>query len=331
VANILEIENLHTSFFTSKGAIPAVSGINFTVPAGRTVAIVGESGSGKSVTAQSIMRLIAPPGKIVNGRILYHGEDLLKKSEKQMRDIRGNRISMIFQEPMSSLNPVFTCGEQVMEVIRLHRQSSRKEAGQLALELFRLVGIPSPEHRLHEYPDQLSGGMRQRVMIAIALACRPEILIADEPTTALDVTIQAQILDLMKSLQKQLGMAIILITHDLGVVSETADQVIVMYGGKAVEQGDVRDIFYRPKHPYTQGLLYSIPRMEGKGKAANEKLYSIKGSVPSPLNLPKGCAFWPRCPKAIEVCKVTPPSLTDIEGDHKVSCWLYGEENEVTT
>ncbi|MHB1652607.1 MAG: ABC transporter ATP-binding protein [Desulfitobacteriaceae bacterium] len=324
--NVLEVQDLHTYFFTERGTVPAVNGIDFAVPSGRTVAIVGESGSGKSVAVQSVLRLITSPGKIVQGRVLFNSEDLLKKSEKELRRIRGNQISMIFQEPMSSLNPVFTCGEQVIEVLRLHQKCSRKEARRKAQELFELVGIPAPGLRLNEYPDQLSGGMRQRVMIAIALACRPQILIADEPTTALDVTIQAQILELMKSLQSQLGMAIILITHDMGVVAETADLVIVMYGGKVVENGTLHDIFERPHHPYTQGLLFSIPRLQSKGKLANERLYSIEGTVPDPNNLPEGCSFWPRCSEATDNCKKKPPRLSEVRPGHQVSCWLYEKE-----
>lgn len=325
--NILEIEDLHTYFYTEKGIVQSIKGINFSVPKGKTVAIVGESGSGKSVTAQSIMRLIAAPGKIVKGKVLFEGENLVQKNNREMRKIRGNKISMIFQEPMSSLNPVHTCGQQVIEVLRIHQKLSTKEARNQAIELFKMVGIPSPEQRIDEYPHQLSGGMRQRIMIAIALACKPQVLIADEPTTALDVTIQAQILELMKSLQKKLGMAILLITHDLGVVAETADDVIVMYGGTVVEKGPVEKIFENPCHPYTKGLLLSIPRLEGKGKVGKERLYAIEGSVPNPLHLLAGCSFWPRCSYATDKCKTTAPNLFKIDSEREVSCWLVEEDH----
>lgn len=325
---LLKVRNLHTSFYTAKGKIPAVSGVDLTLEAGKTLAIVGESGSGKSVAVQSIMRLVAPPGKIEHGHIRFRNEDLLAKPEKEMRRIRGNRISMIFQEPMTSLNPVFTCSEQIVETIRLHESCSRKQARERALELFRLVGIPAPEQRLDQYPDQLSGGMRQRVMIAMALACKPEILIADEPTTALDVTIQAQILELLKSLQRQFGMAVLLITHDMGVVAEMADHVVVMYAGKIVESGPTNEIFNRPKHPYTQGLLQSIPRLETEGKASGRRLNVIEGMVPDLLRLPQGCSFAPRCIHAKAECRTEAPSMVAVGDGHETSCLLYGEKGE---
>ncbi|MBA2936927.1 ABC transporter ATP-binding protein [Paenibacillus sp. CGMCC 1.16610] len=320
---VLEVSNLQTHFFTNEGVSRAVDGIDFTLHKGETLGLVGESGCGKSITSLSILRLIAsPPGRILNGEILFKGQDLLKKTDKEMGAIRGNEISMIFQEPMTSLNPVYTVGEQIAEVFRHHQKMSRKEAWEKAVDMLRLVGIPSPEKRAKQEPYELSGGMRQRVMIAMAMACNPEILIADEPTTALDVTIQAQILDLMKLLQKQLGMSIIMITHDLGVVSETCDRVAVMYAGKIVEYTDASELFANPKHPYTIGLLNSLPRADQD----QEELQAIKGSVPSPYNMPEGCRFAPRCPHARELCQTTMPELIDVGNDSQVRCWMYTPE-----
>ena len=318
---LLSIKNLKTYFFTDAGTVKAVDDVSLSVPHGRTVAVVGESGSGKSVMASSIMQLIPqPPGKIVSGEILFNSEDLLKKSEGEMRSIRGDRISMIFQEPMTSLNPVFKIGEQITEAIVLHQKVSEKEAVTRATELLRLVGIPKPQERMQDYPHQLSGGMRQRVMIAMALACNPELLIADEPTTALDVTIQAQILDLMQRLQDELNMAILLITHDLGVVAEMADDVVVMYAGQVVEYSDVNTVFGYPLHPYTQGLMKSIPRVDIK----QDKLYVIEGIVPNPTCFSEGCRFAPRCPQATEACTKAMPVLQKITGKHLVRCILAG-------
>ena len=317
---LLEVEDLHTHFFTDEGVVRAVDGVSFNVRAGETLAVVGESGSGKSVTSLSILRLIpSPPGRIVSGSIRFRGRDLLKLSGEEMRRIRGREISMIFQEPMTSLNPVYTCGEQVMEALILHERLHKREARLRTIDLLRMVGIPSPEQRVDEYPHQMSGGMRQRVMIAMALACKPSILIADEPTTALDVTIQAQILDLLKRLQQQLGMAVILITHDLGVVAETADRVVVMYGGQVVESCDVRSAFRRTLHPYTAGLLRSLPRL-----GSREPLRVIPGTVPNPAAFPAGCRFEPRCPVAIPRCAEAPP-LDAADAAHVVRCWRAGE------
>jgi len=318
---LLEVQNLRTRFTTEDGSFYAVDDISFEVKPGKTLGIVGESGCGKSVTSLSVMRLILNPGKIESGQIRFEGRDLMGLSESQMRDIRGNEIAMIFQEPMTSLNPVFTCGNQIEEVIQIHKPDlSSAQAKDLAIEMLRKVGIPSPEKRYSEYPHQLSGGMRQRVMIAMAMSCTPKLLIADEPTTALDVTIQAQILDLMRSLQKDSGSGMILITHDLGVVAEMCTDVVVMYAGKIVEQGSVEDIFYRPRHPYTQGLLRSIPHFESGKKLA--QLQTIPGMVPSPLNLPKGCRFKDRCTQAKDSCASAQPELTSINGEHKVACYF---------
>ncbi|MDF2626173.1 MAG: oligopeptide transporter ATP-binding protein [Symbiobacteriaceae bacterium] len=319
---LVDIRNLKTYFYTEDGVVPAVDGVDLYVKRGETLGVVGESGCGKSVTSLSVMRLIAsPPGKIVDGEILFEGEDLVKKSEAEMRKIRGNDISMIFQEPMTSLNPVYTIGDQIGEAIVLHQGLSKKEALEKAIEMLRLVGIPLPERRVHEYPHQLSGGMRQRVMIAMALSCNPKLLIADEPTTALDVTIQAQILELMKKLKKELGMAIMLITHDLGVVAEMCERVVVMYGGKVVEEGDAVSIFKSPLHPYTEGLLNSIPRMDEDV----DRLHVIEGVVPNPLHLPEGCRFHPRCPYAIEKCKNTQPPLEQVAPGRYVACFLSAD------
>ena len=299
---LLEVKNLKTRFKTEDGEFYAVDDISFKVEAGKTLGIVGESGCGKSVTSLSIMRLIQNPGHIEAGQVLLDGKDILKISDKEMRKIRGQEMAMIFQEPMTSLNPVFTCGDQIMEVIQIHNKDiSSQEAAERALEMLKKVGIPSPERRFHEYPHQLSGGMRQRVMIAMSMSCNPRLLIADEPTTALDVTIQAQILDLMRKLQSEFKTGMILITHDLGVVAEMCDDVMVMYAGKAVEQGSVQDIFYRPKHPYTRGLLDSIPHFESAERL--ERLRTIPGLVPSLLALPKGCRFYDRCSRRQPDCQ----------------------------
>lgn len=317
---LLEVKDLKTHFFLEDGVVPAVDGVSFHLNRGETLAVVGESGSGKSITATSIMRLIpSPPGRIVGGEILYNGEDLLKKSEKEMRDIRGNQISMIFQEPMTSLNPVFRVGHQISESLMVHQGLNKAEALAKSIEMLRLTGIPSPEKRVHDFPHQMSGGMRQRVMIAMALCCRPELLIADEPTTALDVTIQAQILELMIELKEQLGTAIIMITHDLAVVAEMADRAAVMYCGKLVEEAPVLDLFDKPLHPYTQGLLRSIPHIND----TQERLYMIEGMVPPLTNLPAGCAFAPRCPEAQPRCQVERPSLKQVAPGRRVSCWLH--------
>ena len=318
---LLRVEGLETHFFTDEGVVRAVDGVSFDVTPGETLAVVGESGSGKSVTALSILRLVAsPPGRIVSGRILFRGRNLLELAPSEMRAIRGREISMIFQEPMTSLNPVYTCGEQIMEAVILHERASRRAARLRAIEMMQLVGIPAPEQRLDAYPHQMSGGMRQRVMIAMALACRPSILIADEPTTALDVTIQAQILELLKRLQAELGMAVILITHDLGVVAETADRVVVMYAGQVVESCDVRAAFRRTLHPYTAGLLASLPQI-GRMR---ERLRVIPGTVPDPAHHPPGCRFHPRCPVAQDRCREVPPVLA-FDGGHSVRCWRAEE------
>ena len=317
---ILEVKDLRTSFYAQEGEVKAVNGISFSIEKGKTLGIVGESGSGKSITSLSILRLLeGTSGKIIGGEVLFKGENLLKKSKKEMMKIRGHHISMVFQEPMTSLNPTLTCGDQIAEAFINHRQYSKRKAWVQAIEMLRLVGIPSPERRAKQYPFELSGGMRQRVMIAIALSCDPELLIADEPTTALDVTIQAQILDLMKNLQKELGTSLIMITHDLGVVAETCDYVAVMYCGKIVEYTDVRSLFESPKHPYTIGLLKSIPNHE----VTKENLEIIPGTVPSPFKLPEGCAFAPRCPYAKDVCTNTFPELKDDNTDRLVRCFVY--------
>jgi oligopeptide/dipeptide ABC transporter ATP-binding protein len=324
---ILEVSGLRTSFFTDEAEVRAVDDLSFTIKKGRTLGIVGESGCGKSVASLSIMRLIpSPPGRIVGGKIIFKGQDLLTLPLSEMRQIRGNEISMIFQDPMTSLNPVFTVGNQVMETIRLHQRVPRSEARERAIDMFRLVGIPAPEKRMDDYPHQLSGGMRQRVMIAMALSCNPSVLIADEPTTALDVTIQAQILELLRELQEKVGMAIILITHDLGVVAEVADDVLVMYAGKAVEYGTVYDVFRTPRHPYTQGLLKSIPslnRSEGK-----RRLEAIPGIVPSLLELPKGCRFQDRCSYANDACRMTEPELREVSVGGQLCRCLRGASHE---
>jgi peptide/nickel transport system ATP-binding protein len=319
--DLLQVQNLKTSFFTPEGEVRAIDGVSFEIGEGKTLGLVGESGCGKSVTSLSIMRLIpSPPGKIVGGEIFYRGRDLLKLNNEEMRKIRGNEISMIFQEPMTSLNPVFTVGNQIGEAIKLHQGLGKRETRQKTIDMLRLVKIADPESRVDSYPHQLSGGMRQRVMIAMALSCNPSLLIADEPTTALDVTIQAQILELIKELQQKIGgMALLLITHDLGVVSEQADNVAIMYSGKIVERSSTRAIFNHPFHPYTVGLLNSLPGIAGLKK---KRLDAIPGMVPSPLNLPSGCRFRDRCPRAQDVCAQTEPPLEEKEPGHTVACYF---------
>lgn len=325
MSDLLKIENLKTQFTSEGSVLTAVDGLNFTIKERETVAVVGESGSGKSVTSLSIMRLIPnPPGKIAGGRILFHERDLLSLSEPQMREIRGNKISMIFQEPMTSLNPVHPIGAQIAEAIMLHQRLPKMEALAKAADLLQMIGIPSPRRRLHDYPHQLSGGMRQRVMIAMALSCRPDLLIADEPTTALDVTIQAQILDLIHRMREEFGMAMLLITHDLAVVAEMAQRVMVMYAGRLVEEAPVVELFYEPLHPYTVGLLKSIPRLSED----NDRLYMIPGSVPALNRLPQGCPFHPRCPEADLRCRSERPELKVLTGGRRVACWKReGEKN----
>jgi oligopeptide/dipeptide ABC transporter ATP-binding protein len=321
---VLEIENLQTHFFTAGGVVRAVDGVSYTVRSGETLGVVGESGCGKSVTALSILRLVAnPPGRIVGGTIRFSGTNLLDLTETEMEAIRGNDVSMIFQEPMTSLNPLMTVGRQISEAVALHQGLSRREAFEQAVEMLRRVHIPEPERRVHAYPHQLSGGMRQRVMIAMALSCGPKVLIADEPTTALDVTIQAQILDLMRELQDRLGTAIILITHDMGVVAENADRVVVMYAGRKVEEASARELFELPGHPYTQGLLGSIPNLEiaAHANSRRARLTEIKGMVPSLANLPKGCTFAPRCSFASDECRAAYPPLLQHRPGHWVACW----------
>ncbi|WP_159005762.1 ABC transporter ATP-binding protein [Bradyrhizobium sp. S69] len=322
---VLDVKNLHTVFFTNSGLFRAVDDVSFQVRRGETLAIVGESGCGKSVTALSIMRLVPdPPGRVVGGSVTLEGTDLLELDEAEMRKIRGNRISMIFQEPMTSLNPVMRIGDQITEAVRLHRPISAREAWKQAVDMLRLVRIPEPERRAQEYPHQMSGGMRQRAMIAMALACRPALLIADEPTTALDVTIQAQILALIVDLQTRLGTGLVLITHDLGVVAQTAQRVIVMYAGRKVEEATVEDLFRHPRHPYTRGLMASMPAVIGLDANNDARLTEIPGMVPSLTNLPTGCAFAPRCGLAVERCRAEYPPLQDFDG-HLAACWRAGE------
>ena len=320
---LLEVKNLQTYFYTEDGVVQAIDGVDFYIKPGETLGVVGESGCGKSVTSLSILRLIqTPPGKILEGsEIYFEGQNLLELTEKEMRQIRGNKISMIFQEPMTSLNPVFKIGFQISEVLILHQKMNKEQARQKSIDMLKIVGISRPEKVVDDYPHSLSGGMRQRVMIAMALACNPQLLIADEPTTALDVTIQAQILELMKKLKTDLNASVMLITHNLGVVAETCQRVIVMYAGRIVEEGDVYSIFEDPKHPYTQGLLKSIPNIELK----QEKLDSIPGMVPNPLNMPVGCRFEPRCEKALEICKTKVPDLTNLGVERNVRCFLYSQ------
>ena len=321
---LLEVNDLETEFKVKRGTVKAVNGVSFAVDKGEILAVVGESGSGKSVTSLSVMGLIRDPGRVAGGEILFNGENLLKKNTKEMQAVRGDKISMIFQEPMTSLNPVYRIKDQIMETILTHTTMSKKEALDRAIQMLDLVGIPAPEQRVNDYPHQMSGGMRQRVMIAMALACDPELLIADEPTTALDVTIQAQILDLINRLREKLGMAVLLITHDLGVVAETADKVVVMYCGRVVEQATVEQLFTKPLHPYTQGLLDSIPKMDED----RERLYMIKGIVPDPIHLPKGCSFADRCDKCMDKCREHMPKLAETENGRKVRCFLVSDEVE---
>jgi oligopeptide/dipeptide ABC transporter ATP-binding protein len=321
---ILEIDNLQTHFFTEAGVVRAVDGVSYTLRAGETLGVVGESGCGKSVTALSVLRLVAnPPGRIVGGAIRFDGADLLDLSEAEMEDIRGNEISMIFQEPMTSLNPLLTVGRQISEAVVLHQGLGPRDAMEKSVDMLRRVSIPEPERRAHAYPHQLSGGMRQRVMIAMALSCNPKVLIADEPTTALDVTIQAQILDLMRELQETLGTAIVLITHDMGVVAENADRVVVMYAGRKVEEASAKELFENPGHPYTRGLLGSLPKLDvaAHTDARRNRLNEIKGMVPSLHNLPAGCTFAPRCEFATDDCRAAYPPLTERRPGHFVACW----------
>ena len=321
--HLLSVKDLHTSFTTDHGEVQAVNGVSFNLDAGKVLGIVGESGSGKSVTAYSIMQILADNGRITSGEILYKGEDISRWSESRMQDFRGKCCSIIFQDPMTSLNPVFTIGSQIAEAVLLHTKSSKREAMEKALEMLKLVGINEPEKRLRQYPYELSGGMRQRVMIAMALACEPDILIADEPTTALDVTIQAQILELMQSLQKKLGMAIIMVTHDLGVIAEMCDEIVVMYGGRFCERGTADEIFYNPRHEYTRGLLRSIPNITNM----KERLVPISGTPINMLNMPKGCAFCARCDKAMKICLEQVPEERIINEYHRASCWINTRDN----
>ncbi len=320
--HLLSVQDLHTSFFTDSGEVQAVNGVSFNLDEGEILGIVGESGSGKSVTAYSVMRILADTGKIVDGRILYKGQDLAQFSEKDMQNFRGKCCSIIFQDPMTSLNPVFTIGSQMKEAVVLHTEKRGREADARVVELLELVGINEPTRRVKQYPFELSGGMRQRVMIAMALACEPDILIADEPTTALDVTIQAQILELMQSLQKKMGMAVILVTHDLGVIADMCDNIVVMYGGRICERGTAHEIFYNPKHEYTKGLLRSIPNINNMKK----KLVPISGTPINMLNMPKGCAFCARCDEAMKICLTEVPEEIWINDNHKAACWMNVRE-----
>lgn len=321
--NLLEIKDLSVAFRVEGKYVTAVDSVSLDVRKGEILGLVGESGSGKSVTCRSIMRLIPdPPGRIQKGKVIFKGKDILEMSKKEMYKVRGNKISMIFQEPMTSLNPVYTCGNQIIEAVLLHQKVNRQEARQRAIEMLNLVGIPMPEVRIDSYPHELSGGMRQRVMIAMALSCNPEILIADEPTTALDPTIQAQILDLIKQLQKKLSITVIFITHDLGVIAEICDRVAVMYAGSIVEQADVIEIFHNPKHPYTNELLKAIPKINEKC----DVLHNIKGVIPNIVDIPKGCGFHPRCAYCMEKCKMQKPPLFEPDKGHEVRCWLFEKE-----
>ena len=323
---ILQVKDLKTYFYTDAGTVKSVDGVSFDLHKGEILGIVGESGSGKSVSNLSIMNLIpSPPGKIENGEVLFHGEDLLKMSQKKLRSIRGNRISMIFQDPMSSLNPFLRISTQMIETIQLHQGLNKKDAKAKAIEMLKLAGIPAAEERIDCYPHQFSGGMRQRVMIAMGLSCKPEILIADEPTSALDVTIQAQIIDLMTDLTKQLGTAVIMITHSLGVVAGMCDTINVMYAGRVVEHGATKDLFASPKHPYTQGLIKSVPRLD---KENDGRLFSIPGQPPNVIDLPPCCPFYPRCEKAKDICRKKYPPLKQFGNGHCASCWLYADDKE---
>ncbi|KQL48294.1 peptide ABC transporter ATP-binding protein [Brevibacillus choshinensis] len=321
---LLEIKGLKTYFYTDDGVVPAVDGVDISIYEGETVGIVGESGCGKSVTSLTTMRLT--PGRVVEGSITFQQKDILALSDEEMRELRGNEMAMIFQEPMTSLNPVFTIGQQIGEAVEIHMKVSKQMARERSIEMLKRVGIPRPEQIVDEYPHQLSGGMRQRVMIAMAMACNPKLLIADEPTTALDVTIQAQILDLMRDLKEKQGTAIMMITHDLGVVAEMCDRVIVMYAGKVVEEADVVTLFTKPQHPYTQGLMKSIPSLE----SAERRLYSIKGNVPIPGTIRDGCSFAPRCEFATELCRQKAPRLVEVEQGHLSRCWLHVNDREDT-
>ncbi|MCF7945653.1 MAG: ABC transporter ATP-binding protein [Spirochaetia bacterium] len=322
---LLDVKNLSTSFFTHQGEVQAVRNVSFKLEKGEILGVVGESGCGKSVTMLSVMKLLQFPGDIINGTINFKGKDLVSQSDYNMRSIRGNDISMIFQDPLTSLNPVYTVGNQLIESIRNHRRISRKEAKKRAIEALRLVDIPSAEERIQQYPYEMSGGMRQRVMIAMALSCEPDLLIADEPTTALDVTIQAQILSLMEDLIKRINTAIVLITHDLGVVADFCQRVMIMYGGIIVEEGPIREIFYHPMHPYTQGLLGAVPSLEmDKG---NSRLTTIPGTPPDLISPPAGCPFFFRCPNALEICNRMQPEFTAADDTHAVRCWLYDHRN----
>jgi peptide/nickel transport system ATP-binding protein len=325
MGHLLEVRDLKTQFPTRSGVVKAVDGVSFTLARGELLGLVGESGCGKSISALSILRLVAPPGKIVGGEILFNGKDLLRLPNREMRAIRGNDIAMIFQDPMTSLNPVYTVGEQISEALRLHRRLSKSAARSAAIEAMKEVAIPDPERRVDDYPHQLSGGMRQRIMIAMALACDPKLLIADEPTTALDVTIQAQILELLDHLRKTRDLAVLLITHDLGVVAEVADRVIVMYTGRIVEESPVHELFSRPKHPYTEGLLRSVPKLIESDIARADRLPIIEGTVPNPTALPDGCHFAPRCPYRMDICTKGYIPLYDRENNVKVRCVLYDE------
>ena len=320
---LLSVKNLKTYFYTKDGVVKAVDGIDFEVNKGETLGMVGESGCGKSVSALSVMRLLPiPPAKIINGEIYFKGKNILKIGEPEMRKVRGKNISMIFQEPMTSLNPVYTIGKQISEAIRLHQGLNKEKTQEKTIEMLRLVEISEPSRRLKEYPHQMSGGMRQRVMIAMALSCNPELLIADEPTTALDVTIQAQILDLIGKLQEELGTSVLIITHNLGVIAEMSDRVMVVYAGRVIESADVHKIFRHPRHPYTRGLLRSMPRLDTDRE---DKLRVIKGMVPDALSFPGGCKFHPRCPFVVKKCKMEEPPLENIGDGHRVRCWRYGE------
>lgn len=323
--NLVEFRNLRTNFYTSGGVVKAVNDVSFSIKEGETLCVVGESGCGKSVTAMSLMRLVSHPGKTVGGQILYKGEDLLQLKERQMRTIRGNEIAMIFQEPMTSLNPVFKIGKQITEPLILHKGMSKQEAKKRAIELIELVNIPRAAQIFDAYPHELSGGMRQRIMIAIALACNPKLLIADEPTTALDVTIQAQILDLMRNIKKEFNTSIMMITHDLGVVAEMADHVVVMYAGKVIEEAPVVELFKNPKHPYTQGLLRAKPVISQR----IDRLYTIPGQVPNPVELGNNCYFHDRCEHCMQICVDKQPDLQEYENKHKTACWLYEKGGEV--
>ena len=328
MSHLLEVQNLRTQFATRAGLVKAVDGVSFNIGEGELLGLVGESGCGKSITALSIMRLISPPGKITNGSIKFKGEELTSASEDRMREIRGDDIAMIFQDPMTSLNPVYRVGEQIAEALRLHRKLDRKRAWTAAVEAMKEVSIPSPERRASDYPHQLSGGMRQRVMIAMALACDPDLIIADEPTTALDVTIQAQILELLNELRISRKLAVLLITHDLGVVAEVADRVCVMYTGKIVEESGVDELFADPKHPYSRGLLRSVPKLTEVGSSKAERLQTIDGTVPSPTNLPFGCHFAPRCEYRMDICVEAEIPLTELANGVKVRCVLFDEKQK---